>query len=118
MQHIRPIFAPDRYSAKKMAKPVNFVCRAPDAKQVFLTGDFNDWDPVSHPMKRQPDGAWTAQVPLNHGASPLPLPGGRQSRPRPASTGHRPRPPGRQGLAHRRKLTAAKRSVAILSQAA
>ncbi len=67
MQQIRSFFAPDRYSAKKMAKPVNFVCRAPDAKQVFLTGDFNDWDPVSHPMKRQPDGAWTAQVQLNHG---------------------------------------------------
>lgn len=30
-------------------------------------GDFNDWDPVAHPMKRQPDGAWAAQVPLADG---------------------------------------------------
>jgi 1,4-alpha-glucan branching enzyme len=57
----------DRYSAKKMAKPVNFICFAPEAKEVFLMGDFNDWDPASHPMKRQPDGAWLLQVPLPHG---------------------------------------------------
>ncbi len=57
----------DRYSAKKMAKPINFVCTAPGAKHVHIMGDFNDWDPKAHPMKRQPDGAWLAQVPLNHG---------------------------------------------------
>ena len=60
-------FAPDRYSAKKMVKPVNFICAAPEAKQVFLTGDFNDWDPNAHPMHQQPDGNWLIQVPLNHG---------------------------------------------------
>jgi len=59
--------ANDRYSAKKMAKPINFVCVAPDARHVFLMGDFNDWDPGSHPMKRQPDGAWLSQIPLTHG---------------------------------------------------
>jgi 1,4-alpha-glucan branching enzyme len=56
-----------RYSAKKMAKPVNFVCLAPDAKHVTLTGDFNDWSPDAHPLKRQPNGAWFIQIPLNHG---------------------------------------------------
>jgi 1,4-alpha-glucan branching enzyme len=59
--------SPHRYSAKNMAKPVNFVCLAPNAKHVTLSGDFNDWSPDSHPMKRQPDGAWAIQVPLNHG---------------------------------------------------
>jgi len=59
--------ARNRYSAKKMAKPVNFVCIAPDADEVTLAGDFNDWNPASHPMKRQPDGAWVIQVQLNHG---------------------------------------------------
>ncbi len=57
----------DRYSARKMAKPVNFVCRAPGAKQVFLSGDFNNWNPASHPMRQEPDGAWFLQVPLHHG---------------------------------------------------
>ena len=67
MDFLSSFLSSDRYSAKKMAKPINFVCLAPDAKAVFLTGDFNDWDPVAHPMKRQPDGAWMVQVPLNHG---------------------------------------------------
>ena len=56
-----------RYSAKKMLKPVNFVCNAPDARHVSLVGDFNDWDATAYPMKRQPDGAWLIQIPLNHG---------------------------------------------------
>ncbi len=56
-----------RYSAKKMTKPVNFVFMAPEAKSVALVGDFNDWQPTACPMKRQHDGAWLAQVPLNHG---------------------------------------------------
>ena len=30
-------------------------------------GDFNDWDADSHPMIRQPDGAWRIEVPLSHG---------------------------------------------------
>ncbi len=56
-----------RYSAKKMAKPVNFVCEAPGARSVSLVGDFNDWDPTAYPMKKQPDGGWLIQIPLNHG---------------------------------------------------
>lgn len=56
-----------RYSAKKMSKPINFYCFAPEAKEVYLVGDFNDWQPGSHPMQRQPDGSWTIQVPLHHG---------------------------------------------------
>jgi 1,4-alpha-glucan branching enzyme len=62
-----PSRSPHRYSAKKMAKPVNFICVAPAARSVTLIGDFNDWDPHAHPMKRQPDGAWLIQVPLHHG---------------------------------------------------
>ena len=56
-----------RYSAKHMAKPVNFVCLAPKAKHVTLVGDFNHWYAQANPMKRQPDGAWTLQLPLHHG---------------------------------------------------
>ena len=56
-----------RYSAKKMAKPINFVCSAPAARKVTLIGDFNDWDPNAYPMKKQPDGEWAVQIPLHHG---------------------------------------------------
>jgi 1,4-alpha-glucan branching enzyme len=67
MHPARSLFAPDRYSARNMSKPVNFVCVAPTAKEVYLTGEFNGWNPEAHPMKRQPDGAWLLQVPLHHG---------------------------------------------------
>ncbi|HEY5915628.1 MAG TPA: glycoside hydrolase family 13 [Verrucomicrobiae bacterium] len=50
-----------------MSKPVNFVCVAPGAKQVHLTGDFNGWNPTANPMSRQPDGAWLLQLLLHHG---------------------------------------------------
>ena len=63
----RSFFAADRYSAKKMAKPVNFICVAPSAHRVTLVGDFNDWDPNAYPMKRQADGNWLLQIPLHHG---------------------------------------------------
>ena len=58
---------PNRYSARNMIKPVPFICLVRDADTVFITGDFNDWDTASHPMKRMPDGAWRAEIPLNHG---------------------------------------------------
>ena len=56
-----------RDSAKKMVKPVNFICLAPGAKKVSVIGDFNRWHPEATPMKRQPDGAWLIQAQLNHG---------------------------------------------------
>jgi 1,4-alpha-glucan branching enzyme len=59
--------ASDRYSAKKFSVPVNFIHLAPHAKHVSIVGDFNDWHPNAHPMKRQPDGAWIIQVQLSHG---------------------------------------------------
>jgi 1,4-alpha-glucan branching enzyme len=62
-----PLVNPYRYSAKKTAKPVNFICVAPGANRVHLVGDFNDWDPEAYPMKRQSDGAWLIQIPLPHG---------------------------------------------------
>jgi 1,4-alpha-glucan branching enzyme len=67
MHEMISFFPLDRYSAKKMAKPVNFICLAPGAKQVYLAGDFNDWQPAIAPMQRQPDGAWLLQVCLHHG---------------------------------------------------
>ena len=67
MHSYRPLSANNRYSAKSHLKPINFYCEAPHAAQVFISGDFNDWNPGSHPMERQFDGTWFAQVQLNHG---------------------------------------------------
>ena len=59
--------ASSRYSAKSMAKPINFFFAAPEAEAVCLMGDFNGWNPISHPMERRQDGWWSLQVPLTHG---------------------------------------------------
>jgi len=34
---------------------------------VHLVGDFNQWNPSSHPMRRQVDGCWFLQVMVTHG---------------------------------------------------
>ena len=57
----------NRYSTRKVYKPVNFFLVAPNAREVCLVGDFNGWNPCAHPMRRQPDGTWLLQVQLNHG---------------------------------------------------
>ena len=69
MHQVRSFFAPDRYSAKKMAKPVNFVCVAPQASQVHLTGDFNDWDPLAHPLRRRANRTRSAAVTVPAGST-------------------------------------------------
>jgi 1,4-alpha-glucan branching enzyme len=56
-----------RHPARKTIKPINFICNAPDAKRVTVVGDFNDWDPNAHPLRRQVDGTWSAQVTIGHG---------------------------------------------------
>jgi len=58
---------PDRYSARRMEKPVNFVCLAPEAKSVCVIGDFNHWREHVNPMNRRPDGAWFATIAMHHG---------------------------------------------------
>lgn len=67
MEPASPLFSTQRYSAKRMSKPVNFVCIAPAAKKVSLVGEFNGWNEERNPMHRQPDGAWLVQIPLHHG---------------------------------------------------
>lgn len=42
-------------------------CAAPDAKQVFLAGTFNDWSESDAPMKRGKDGNWIASLNLPAG---------------------------------------------------
>lgn len=67
MHSHRPPGAPARYSARTQIKPINFYCAHQEAQAVFIMGDFNDWNPASHPMVKQHDGTWFAQLQLNHG---------------------------------------------------
>jgi 1,4-alpha-glucan branching enzyme len=59
--------ANERYSAWNNTKPINFYCDAPEAKAVYLVGDFNRWNSTTHPMERRLDGWWFLQVLLTHG---------------------------------------------------
>ncbi|MBP7148843.1 MAG: isoamylase early set domain-containing protein [Acidobacteria bacterium] len=36
----------------------------PGAASVHLAGDFNDWNPASHPMKQRKDGCWSITLRL------------------------------------------------------
>jgi hypothetical protein len=68
MHPLRPASSPlQRLQAKATLKPVNFIHLAPQAKEVFLIGDFNDWNPASHPMKKSYDGSFALSVTLGHG---------------------------------------------------
>ncbi len=53
-----------RTSAKKRA---NFRLAAPEARQVYLAGTFNDWDPTSRPLKKDAAGVWKTWLMLSPG---------------------------------------------------
>lgn len=59
-----------RVMAKPTRKPIHFICLAQQAREVFITGTFNDWNPRSHPMQRQVDGSWHISVEFSHGSHP------------------------------------------------
>ena len=43
---------------KEKSKKVNFSLLAPQAESVSIAGDFNNWNTISHPMKRDKEGIW------------------------------------------------------------
>ena len=49
---------------------VRFEVAFPDAKQVYVAGDFNDWDPQARRMKcvRRSEGLFVARMELTPGA--------------------------------------------------
>jgi len=42
---------------------VTFRVWAPNADDVAVTGSFDRWDPTCHPLAREPEGTWSADVP-------------------------------------------------------
>jgi len=57
----------DRYSAKNSLRLQNFTIYAPEAQEVSLIGDFNQWNPTQNLMTKKIDGYWFVQVSLHHG---------------------------------------------------
>jgi 1,4-alpha-glucan branching enzyme len=56
-----------RYDASRNMRAVNFICDAAAAQSVTLVGDFNQWNPHSHPLMKQSDGGWLLRIELKHG---------------------------------------------------
>ena len=48
-------------------KRADFSLYAPEAREVFLAGDFNHWDNQSLRMKRDHEGIWKLKTPLPPG---------------------------------------------------
>lgn len=48
-------------------KVASFSVEAPDAKEVILMGDFNNWDPMVHPMENDGNGVWTRSIMVTPG---------------------------------------------------
>ena len=49
-------------------KEVEFSFYAPEAREVFLVGEFNQWDTRSLPMRKDEEGIWRLMVELNPGS--------------------------------------------------
>lgn len=48
-------------------KKVTFSIDAANAREVFVLGDFNRWQPRTHPLKKEKNGVWESRVVLQHG---------------------------------------------------
>lgn len=52
---------------KTKRRRITFSFNAPEAGQVSLVGEFNNWDPAKHPMKSDDNGLWTRTIMLEPG---------------------------------------------------
>ena len=51
----------------KTLKKVSFTMLAPEAQNVSLAGNFNDWDKNSHSLEKDFDGTWEIHIDLMPG---------------------------------------------------
>lgn len=57
----------ERSKGSSKLRKVELVFQAPEAQEVFVAGDFNDWDPRALPMKRHKEGFWKTKLRLPAG---------------------------------------------------
>ncbi|HUU40372.1 MAG TPA: isoamylase early set domain-containing protein [Desulfatiglandales bacterium] len=50
---------------KSDKRRVIFSLKAPTANKVSVGGDFNNWDAIAHPMKKDQDGVWKKTLMLS-----------------------------------------------------
>ncbi len=54
-------------STRTKPKKINFGLLHLEAESVSLAGEFNDWNPSSHPMKKDKKGNWKISINLDPG---------------------------------------------------
>ena len=54
-------------NGRKVARVTFTVPGRPRMKAIYLVGDFNDWNPTSHPLRRNGKGQWTLTLELELG---------------------------------------------------
>jgi 1,4-alpha-glucan branching enzyme len=59
--------APKSIKTKTKRRRAIFSLEAPDANQVLLGGDFNQWKENAHPMKKDDSGVWKKALMLEPG---------------------------------------------------
>jgi 1,4-alpha-glucan branching enzyme len=52
---------------KVLTRKAQFEYLAPETREVYLVGNFNNWDASTHPMKKNRDGVWKTSLPLKPG---------------------------------------------------
>ena len=52
---------------KDAPKQVQFEFSAPEAGEVFVAGEFNNWDARANPLKKDKNGLWKLTLPLTPG---------------------------------------------------
>lgn len=52
---------------KKMDRKIVFTFHAPEAGEVYLTGEFNYWNTNSLPMRKDKGGVWKTEIKLPPG---------------------------------------------------
>ena len=52
---------------KNTKKRVTFKLNNPEAREVFLAGSFNNWDPSTRPLKEDAKGVWKTIMMLPRG---------------------------------------------------
>ena len=63
MSKIKPKQKPPIKSKQTVkSRKVTFLFESTRAKEVILLGDFNDWNPKTHPMKSDGSGKWNKTV--------------------------------------------------------
>jgi serine/threonine protein kinase len=58
---------PQMPTAQPTTRKVEFTLKAPNASEVFVAGQFNNWSTTATPMHKQPNGEWIASLQLAPG---------------------------------------------------